>query len=191
NQLGFFQRAAPGDGIDGLAAAVARHQDAVEVVRKDMRHRAQGRLAAALARLSVELARTLLRFEQKGFVGLDNACQLLRPVVFDPVEKTVTPAKRRVAVNADVLGGTAHRARIEQLCQVIEPLSFEPEPRQRRSGQVIEGASALAATESLQIIGLAMAMTPFAGTIGATASRCANLGNERDHAVETGCRMEG
>src|SRR5690606_31275486 len=139
----------------------------------------------------VVLRRSLLRFEQEGFVGLDDACELLRPVVFDPVKKTVAPAKRRIAVDANVLGGATHRARIEQLCQVIEPLSFEPEPRQRRAGQVIEGASALTATEPLQVIGLAMAVAAFAGAIRATASRCANLGNERDHAVEPGCRMEG
>src|SRR5690606_12569148 len=29
------------------------------------------------------------------------------------------------------------------------------------------------------------------GTIRATASRCANLGNESDHADEPGCRLEG
>ena len=155
------------------------------------RDAAQGRLAAALARFAIERARSLLRFEQEGFVGLDDACELPRPVVFDPMKESVAPAKCRVAVDLDLFGGAAHRARIEQRGQVIEPLALVPEPRQRCAGQVVEGAAALAATESLQVIGLAMAMAAFAGTIRAAAAWRANLGDERDYAVEPDCRMEG
>ena len=51
-QVPRLQRAAAGDGIDGLPAAVARHQDAIEFTRDA----APACLTAALARLAVELA---------------------------------------------------------------------------------------------------------------------------------------
>ena len=58
-QFAFARSTAPGHGIDGLAAAFAR--DA-----------APARRATALARPPVELARTLLRFEDEHVVGFDE-----------------------------------------------------------------------------------------------------------------------
>ena len=148
-------------------------------------------LAAALAWLAVEVARTLLRFEQEGFACLDDAYELPWSVVFDPVKESVAPTKRRVAVDADLCSGAAHRARIKQRGQIINPLALVSEPRQWRAGKVIEGATTLATTEPLQIIGLTMAVASFAGTVGAATQWSADLSNESDYTVEPGCWMEG
>jgi len=50
-----------------------------------------------------------LRFAHEHFVGLDDAAQALRPIILDPVQEAVAPAKRRVAVYAGLVCSGAHR----------------------------------------------------------------------------------
>ena len=90
DQLRRLQGAGPSDGIDGLSAQLARHQDAVELAPDA----AYLGLAAQLGRLAIERARTLLRFEQEPLVSLDDPVQLRWPLVLDPVEQALPPAKR-------------------------------------------------------------------------------------------------
>jgi hypothetical protein len=115
-----------------------------------------------------------------------DADQALGPVVLDPLEKAMAPAKGGVAVHADTLGRRADCARIEHRVQIFEPLSLVPEPRQRRAGQVIEGAAACATAKALQVVGLAMPVASLAGAIRAAAPRWPDLADEGDHPVEAG-----
>jgi len=127
DQLGHPQGAAAGHGVDGSTAAVARHQDAVEM----MRNPAQGGPATTLARFPIELACPLLRFEQEHLVGLDDADQALGQFVLDPVEKAMAPAKRGVRVHADALG---RRRTVRELSTVSRYMSHFPLCLSRASG---------------------------------------------------------
>ena len=187
DELGCFQGAAAGDGIDGMPAAVARDQDAIEMARNAR----QGGLASTLARLAVELARALLRLEKKRLVGLDDTSELRGPVVLDPFEEAVAPAKCGVAVNADPLGGGAHRERVQQRAEIIWPFLFPPEARQRRPAQVVEGTAAFAAAKTLQVVGVAMPVPMLALAAGTAASSRSDLADEGDDPVESGSRMQG
>ena len=143
-QLLLGHRGAPGDEIQRLPGAVARHQDA-DVLMRDA---ARGRHAATPARRPVQRARPFLRLQQEHLVGLGNAGQALGPVVFGQIKKAVAPSKAGVAVHADRIGGRAHAFRIEHLVQVIEPFGAVAQARQRcaaeRGKRPFAGAAAVA-----------------------------------------------
>jgi len=103
-QLDYRHCAAASDGIDRLAAAVARDQDAVELAS----YATPPCASAPFARRPVELARTFLRFEQEHFVGLDNAGEALWPIQLGPAQEAVTPAKCSVAMHVEALGRLAY-----------------------------------------------------------------------------------
>ena len=99
------QCAAPRDGIDRASVAVTRHQNAVEFSG----NAGPGGAATPPPRGPVERARTFLRFEQKGFIGFDDAIQGLRPVELDPMQEAVASAESRVAVHANQVCRLAYR----------------------------------------------------------------------------------
>jgi hypothetical protein len=186
-ELPLAKDAAPGHGVDGLAAAVARDQDAVEFARDA----ALACRAAAFARRPVELARTLLRFQDEHFVGFDDAVQARRPVFLDPLEKAVAPAERGVAMHLQRVCRRAHRARCEQGVEKIAPFGTQSQSRQRRAGEVVEGAPALTAAIALQAIGLPVPLPAGATAVRATAPGAAPLFDQREHRMQPRCRPQG
>jgi hypothetical protein len=99
------QCAAARDGIDRASVAVTRHQNAVEFSG----NAGPGGAATPPPRGPVERVRTFLRFEQKGFIGFNDAIQGRRPVELDPMQEAVAPAERRVAVHANPVCRLAYR----------------------------------------------------------------------------------
>lgn len=94
------------------------------------------------------------------------------------VEKAMPPAQRGIAMDANLRRRCPYRSGLAQHDDVVKPLLAQPEPRQRRAGQVIECPVALAAAKALAVVGLAMPVQLPARAMRAAALHGPAIGDE-------------
>jgi hypothetical protein len=93
-------------------------------------------------------------------------------------------------VHAGLVGGAAHRFRCQQRLQVISPFFAQAQACQRRGGQVVEGAAAVAATIALQVVGVAMPLPVHALAAWAATISRPGLLDECDDVRQAGRRPQ-
>ena len=112
-----------------------------------------------------------------------------QPFFIRLVQKAMAPAQCGIAVHANLRGRCPYRSGLAQHDDVIEPLLAQPEPRQRRAGQVVECTQALAAAKALAVIGLAMPVQLPASAMRAAALRRPAVCNKRREPVKAPLRL--
>jgi hypothetical protein len=112
-----------------------------------------------------------------------------QPFFISLIQKTMPPAQRGIAVHANLRRRRPNRSGLAQHDDVIEPLLAQPEPCQRRAGQVVECTQALAAAKALAVIGLAMPVQLSASAMRAAALRRPAVCDEGREPVKAPLRL--
>jgi hypothetical protein len=112
-----------------------------------------------------------------------------QPFFISLIQKPMPPAQRGIAVHANLRRRRPNRSGLAQHDDVIEPLLAQPEPRQRRAGQVVECPVALATAKALAVIGLAVPVQLPATAMRAAALHRPAVCNEGRKPVKTPLRL--
>ena len=116
--------------VEGLAGAVGSDQDRHLLAREA----AFASLAAAPARLAVQLPLPLPALEHEGLVGLDDPAKAVRRLT-DRLQEAVAPAKRRTRRNPAALGRLDNRLSFGQGLAEGQPALLVVQAGQRCTGE--------------------------------------------------------
>ena len=118
----------------------AQRQHGVEVLRQEQSPPAPW--SPALARRTRQVALSLVRVQEIGFIRFHDALQARRLDLGREGEKPVAPAEGGVLVKATAVGGPAHGVAVKEGLGVLTPALPMPQMRQRRLGERVEGLAA-------------------------------------------------
>jgi hypothetical protein len=124
--------------IGGLATAVAHHQHS-NLIGAGSTGPSD---TASSAGRPWQVALSLERLQEKGFVGFDNSAFVRGPMSGCLLQEAVTPEEGRVLVDLTAPGCASHTHAVDQGLAVAQPLFALAQARQGRAAQRVAGSAA-------------------------------------------------
>ena len=94
--------------------------------------------APASASWPRQMALSLERFQEEGFVGFDNPAFVRGPMLGDLLQKPVTPEEGGVLVDPTTPGGGSYAYPVDQRLTIAQPLLTLAQPRQWRAAKGLQ-----------------------------------------------------